>query len=424
MTNRLIKYRNSIKVILLLGILSILLLGCSSKEEAASTGESNIPEKIVPVEVMSAKLGQVSNYVAVTGETAAIKTAQVTPQAQGEVEVVYVEVGDRVKKGAKLLQLDQDTALIQLKQAEAGVKAAQANLTKLLKGAKEEEIDSLEAQLKQAKSTYEQAKNAYDRQQKLFEESIISKQTLEQAEGQYIASESGYKSAQLTLKLAKEGATAEEINALEAQLAQAKAGLESAKLVLSKTTVLAPIDGIISRVDVSEGEVVGMQAVVGITNIDRIKVMTYVSQSIVNKLREDQEVQVKLDAINRSFIGQIKSISPVADKQKKSFPVEIIIDNSDNLIKDGMYAEVILDTDSAAEEVVISEGDILDDDNGDYVYIVEDAKVVRRNIKVGLTNGKEAVILSGLKVGDQIITSGQDQVNEGTNVEVINRGDK
>ena len=140
MNDRLSKYKRSMKLVLLAGMVSILLLGCSAKEEVAPTGESNIPEKTVPVEVVSAKLGQVSNYVAVTGETAAIKTAQVTPQAQGEVEAVYVEVGDRVKKGAKLLQLDQDAALIQLKQAEASVKAAQANLTKLLKGAKEEEL--------------------------------------------------------------------------------------------------------------------------------------------------------------------------------------------------------------------------------------------------------------------------------------------
>ncbi|PRX18512.1 RND family efflux transporter MFP subunit [Orenia metallireducens] len=424
MNDRLSKYKRSMKLVLLAGMVSILLLGCSAKEEVAPTGESNIPEKTVPVEVVSAKLGQVSNYVAVTGETAAIKTAQVTPQAQGEVEAVYVEVGDRVKKGAKLLQLDQDAALIQLKQAEASVKAAQANLTKLLKGAKEEEIASLEAQLKQAKSAYEQAKSAYTRQQKLFEESIISKQTLEQAESQYIASESGYKSAQLSLKLAKEGATAEEIKALEAQVAQAKAGLESAKLVLSKTTVVAPIEGIVSRVDVSEGEVASMQSVIGITNIDRIKVMTYVSQSVVNKLRITQEVKVELEAIKQSFTGQIKSISPVADQQKKSFPVEIIIENPNNTLKSGMYTEVILDTDTVSGAVVISEDDILNDQAGDYIYVAEDGKAVRRDVEVGLTNGKEAVILRGVEVGDKIIVSGQDQVKQGTNVEVVNRGDK
>jgi multidrug efflux pump subunit AcrA (membrane-fusion protein) len=430
MRKQLFEYRRVISIMILIGILGILSIGCSNPQQATVSAESTPinkqgSEKVLSVRVSQAQKGSLANYITLAGEVKADRSVNILPKTSEEVKKVYVEVGDRVKQGDKLVALDNSSALIQVEQAKASLQIAQANLEETLNGAKEEEILQLEAELASAKAAYQQAQKNYQRQKDLFEQRVVSSQTLEEAENDYITAKSQYQSAKYSLKLTKDGATQEEIKALKGAVTQGEASLKAAKLDLSNTLITAPIDGIVSSVDIEKGEVVFTNSeIMTISNIDTVKLITYISQSNINKIKIGEEVQVDFKVLQKSFIGEIKNISPVADSTKKSYPVEISINNQNNIIKAGMYAKVTLQTDQVKEAIIIPQNAVLTEDNGNkYVYIVENDIAIKSNVKIALSTKSEVAILEGLKIGNQVVITGVDNLTEGSKVKIVTRGD-
>ncbi len=399
---------------------SASLVACS--QEATETKQEEI-EKL-PIEVIKATTSDMVSYSNIVGEAQAIQSVSITPQLQGEVTEIYVNIGDRLKAEDKLFSLDTATLEVQVQQAKAGLQSAEANLAKALKGTRKEQLAQLKAQLEQAKSAYEQAEKAYQRQKKLYEREIISKQQLESIQNQYIAAKSGYEAAAQNLKMAEEGATIEDIQAIKAQVSQARAAFKSAQLRLEKAEVTTPISGILASINIEAGEMAGMQPVAAVVNLDQVKVVAYISETNVNKIQAGEEVTVNFNALEKEFRGRIKSISPVMDARKKAFPVEVVVDNQDHLIKAGMYAEINFITNQIKDQIVIPQASVLEEAGEEYVYIFDGKKAVKRRVESGLSNGSRVVIVEGIDLGEEVVIKGQEKLRLNIIVEVVNRGDQ
>ncbi|GAB6136922.1 efflux RND transporter periplasmic adaptor subunit [Halanaerobaculum tunisiense] len=420
------KYKKLVIITLVLGLLLGVFVGCSQNEatsnsqQSSNQSENNKPS--IPVEVAKADTGKISKSITVTGEAKPAKSVNVTPQLQAQVEKVGVEVGDKVKAGNDLLQLDQEDVKVQFEKAEAGLEVAKANLNQILAGTRDDEISQIKAELKRAKANYDQAKKDYHRQQKLFKKDVISEQQLEASESKYISAKSTYKSTKLKLKIAKDGATEEKIQVLKAQVNQAKKNLKTAQVKLDKTEVTAPISGIVTQVDIETGEMAASQPAVSIVDLTPIKLKTFVSEQNINDLEKGQSVEVDFNALDNKLQGKIKKISPKMNQQHSGFLVEITINNSKRLIKAGMYAKATIETESSAGELVIPKQSLLQENNKNYVFIVQNNQAVRKEVTIGLTNSKKVEVLSGINLGDKIITVGSQKVSAGNEVRVVGGG--
>ncbi|AGB41515.1 RND family efflux transporter, MFP subunit [Halobacteroides halobius DSM 5150] len=411
-------------IIVILGLIIGGIIGCS-QNQAQPTTKSQPPkqEQVTPVEVTLANVGKVIKSITVTGQAKPLKKVQITPQLQAKVENVLVEVGDKVKTGSKLLQLNQENFKIQVEQAKARLDVAQANLNKLLAGTREEKIAQLKAQLKQTKVNYKQAKSNYERHKKLFEKEIISQQQLEASKSRYISAKSSYQSTKESLEMAKEGATKEQIAVLKAQINQAKKGMEAAQLRLDKAIVTAPISGTVAKVEIEEGEIATPKPLISLVNLNQVIIETYISEQNITKLNLGQQVAINISALDKNFTGKIMTISPVIDPVKKKYLVKIKINNP-GPIKAGMYAKVKIQTDQSLSRIVIPQQAVMIEDNNRYVYLVKGNRVVKEIVKTGLTAQGKVAILNGINLGEKVITNGLDQVTSGDRVRVINRGDE
>lgn len=416
---------------LLISGMVLFLVTCSrgdgqEVEGVLSQNVGSENDSALSVEIEEAQLGTLSTYINIVGETKPYNKVDLIPRLQEEVEKIKVGVGDIVAKGDILLELNSDDMEIEVEQARASLAAAEANLQEALNGTREEEIIQLKADLSKAKSDLEVAKNNYERYQGLYEEGFISKKSFEQYLNEFIAAKSSYQSVQQALKIAETGSTAEEIKNLQAQVDQAKASLDSAELNLSRTMVKAPIAGVISSLDIEVGEqTTTSSAVLTISQLDKIRIKAYVSQSTVNKLKTGDLVNIYLAAIDKTFGGKIKSISPVADESKKSFPLEIVVENPEQLIKAGMYAEVKLRSSQVVGELVIPQSAIIEEDGNKYLYIVnDDNRAERIKVETGLSSADEIVILSGLTEGERVVVTGAEFLKDGTSVKIVGQGAK
>lgn len=256
-------------------------------------------------------------------------------------------------------------------------------------------------------STREKIENAkvnFERIERLYKEGAVSKQQYEQA---------------------KLSASNTSIEALEAQVNQAKIVLEQARSELEKTIVKSPINGYAADVNVQENEFASSsQPAMRIVNTDKLKVNVGVSEQIINKIYKGQKVDVKVKvATDQILKGTVKAVSPVPDQRTQIYPVEIEIGNADNLIKPGMFAEILFDIEKRDNVLAIPSGAVQEDNGKKYVYVVENGIVKKRDIEIGLDNGNYVEIKSGLKEKDKVVVKGQNYVEDGEKVKVV-RGDK
>ncbi|GAB6098396.1 hypothetical protein JCM16358_02750 [Halanaerocella petrolearia] len=419
--------KNLVIIALILGLVISIVTGCGSKKDKQTSGskKSSVQQsrKPIPVKVKQADIGNITKYITVTGTAKPVKSTEVTPELQEQADKVLIEVGDKIKKGEKLVQLNQEDVQAQVEEAKAALETAKAGLNELLAGTRQEKIDRLEAQLKQTAVTYKQAKKDYERYKKLFKKEVISKQDLETIKNQYISAESNYQAAKEELKMAKNGPTKEQIAAQKAQVKQTKTSLNTAKLNLAKTEITAPIAGVIAEVNIEEGETVSaQQPVVSIIDLNPVEIKTYISEQNINKLDIGQEVSINFSALDKELTGKIKTISPALDTSKKKFPVEIRVDNSSQLIKSGMYATVKLKTDVSSGKIVLSKKSIIQEDGTEYVYIAQNGRAVKKEVTTGLATKEKVVILAGVSLGDQVITEGSEQVTDGYGVTIVGGG--
>ncbi|MBM7624514.1 efflux RND transporter periplasmic adaptor subunit [Sporohalobacter salinus] len=419
-------YKKVIIIGLIIGLILGAVAGCGFKDEQGSKKDrgQNQSNNGIPVETISVQKGKIINYITVTGTAEAVQSAQLTPQLQKTVKKVLVESGDRVHAGEKLIQLDQEDIKAKINEARAGLETAKAGLEELLAGTRGEEINRLKAQVKQAKANYHQAERDYQRYKKLFDKDAISRQQFESAKTKYISAKNNYESLQESLKMAQKGPTKEQIKTQWTKVQQARAQLETAQLNLDKTKITAPFNGLVAEVNTEEGEMVSTQPIVTILNLNSIEIQTYVSEKNINKLDIGQQVEVNFNALDNNLKGRIKNISPALNQKEQGFPVKIKVNNNENLIKSGMYAEIKMKTDQRSGNLVILKQSLLRENGSEYIFGIENNRAVKKKVKTGLTTTTRVEVMSGIKAGEKIITKGAEQVTDGYKVRVIGGGDQ
>jgi len=278
---------------------------------------------------------------------------RVSAEIPGRLLKILVPEGQRVRAGQVIALLDSNDYILQLRQAEAALKLAQARLDLLRKGAREEEIAMAERQAAQAQAALEQARKNFQRIQNLFQQKSVSKQILDQAQATLDIAEAQYETAALRLSLLRKGARREELDAVEAQYEQAKAARDLAQRQANKTKIRAPISGIVTSWVARQGELVAPGfPIATIADLNTLLVKVYLSEVNVARIRLDQAVFVKIDAFpKRKFEGRVAYISPEAEFTPKNiqtreervklvFEVKIEVKNPHGILKAGLPADV------------------------------------------------------------------------------------
>ncbi len=400
-------------------------MGSGQGQGPAAEGEENLSDQeAAAVETAQVLQADFFLYSTVSAESEAFEEVALTPRVQELVTEVLVEVGDKVETGDSLIKMDSRNNEISVIQAEASLKNARANLQQALNGPREEEIAQLEAQLEQAESELKLRRENYERQRKLFEEGYLSQEEIDQANNQFIAAQSSYQSTLKNMEMTKAGATEEEIAKLESQLTQAEAQLKQAKLQKSYTEINSPIKGIVAEVSAQRGELIGNNTAVIISNIDRIKLTAYVSEKNINNIIPGDQVKIKFTALTEEITGKIKNISPRAASNRRSFPVEILVENPDNIIKAGMTAQVSIPIARAENSIILPQNALLEDAAGYYTFVAKNGQAERRNLEISLENEDNAAVSSGLEAGERVITLGKESLSDGSSINIVNRGDK
>lgn len=223
-------------------------------------------------------------------------------------------------------------------------------------------------------------------------------------------------------RLSEENAvTKRDLEQVNIGLKKAKADLITARKALNNTSIKSPIPGYINSDYITVGQLLGGGSpVCEIVNNSKLKLNIRVSEREVYKIKPGQEVTIKLTIFpDKNFTGKIASIAEKADAAMK-FNVEITLSNDvDAHLKSGLYAEAELPV-MNQEQLIISKAGIVGSMESPIVYVAENGRAIKRNLVIGQSNDKQVEVLQGLSAGEKVIVSGQLNLKDGDDVNVIN----
>ncbi len=329
---------------------------CSSDAQSKSPEEEEDERPAVPVEAATVETGEIAAFYTGTASLEAEEEALVVAKTGGIAIEILAEEGQYVEEGQALVKLDDERLTLELSRAEAAL-----------------------AKLRQD----------YERNEELFQKSLISAVEYERVKSDY-----------------------------ETQ----KAARDLAQLEVTYTTVRAPFSGIVSERLIKKGNMVATHApTFRLTDFDPLLAVMHVPERELNKLRKGQRAELRLDALyGEVFTGAIKRISPIVDPTTGTFKVTIEVRNRSRQLKPGMFGRIRIVYDTRTDVLLVPKEAILAEDDESAVYVVRDSMAYRQVVETGYSNDEHMEIISGIDAGDIIITTGQNSLRDSSKVEVIN----
>jgi HlyD family secretion protein len=344
--------------------------------------------------------------VVATGKIEPITKVEIKSKANGIIKRLEVQVGDLVRSGDVLAELDKDNLEARAREARANLDAARAALTVLQAELQKAAIDAASPQVEFARRTL-------DRAQKLAGQSLVSQSDLDSAQSSYDSVENRKLSAEQEVEV-----TRARIGQARANVEQAAAAVERTEEELRNATIRAPIEGTVLTRDVEIGSPVSSILNLGsagtlvftLGNIERVFVRGRVDESDIGRVRLRQPARITVESFkDRVFDGTVTLISPIGAEKDNvtTFQVEVSIANPGRDLRANMTANAEIVLEERPDTLSVPMAAIqYDAERRPYVEKPSAAAPkarVRVPVKLGITTGTRAEIVEGLIEGDRVL---------------------
>jgi membrane fusion protein (multidrug efflux system) len=388
------------------------------------SGTQRVTRAEIPVQVTPVIRKPLTYSLRATGDIAPLMQVDLFPKVSGYLERIDVYIGDIVKQGQVIAQIDATEFLHKVREIEAKVAQAKANLSELEAGSRPEELRQAEEAVRQAQSRFDNAKLQRERIDALFKRQVISKKEADTAEMEYTVAEAQLASSQQNLKLIKEGARQEVREASQAKLKEMEAILEQERTRFKDTKIVAPFRGEISRKYVDAGAFVSPSSpstpLVNLVHTETLKLVANVLEKDVPLLKVGLKAKVRVESYpGRIFEGKVEKINSALDLSTRTLQTEVYIPNSDRSLKPGMFANVEVVLLEKPQTLVIPREAILGEGSEMSVFVAEGKQAVRKPITIGYEQDRMVEVLRGLNEADQVVIKGQQLIKDGSTIRVI-----
>ena len=382
-----------------------ILLGLAVAAGAAYYFFSSNSKQEITYLTESVTRGNVEKTVVASGSVESVNEVDVGAQVSGKITKLYVKLGQEIKKGEMIADIDSTTQINTLNTKKAA-------------------LVSYQAQLKAKKTAYDVALSSYNRLSKLYTQKATSLDSVNTAKS--------------TLDNAKA-----EMEAIEANIKQAEIEVNTAETNVGYTKITAPMDGTVISVPVSEGQTVNANqttpTIVTIADLSKMKIKPEISEGDITKVKAGQEVSFTILSDSQTvYHSVIDSVDPAntttSDSSSTSslssssssttsaiyYYANVLIDNPDRTLRIGMTTENNIKIANAKDVLLVSNMAIQKRDGKSFVNVLNDKNQPEpREVETGVQNDFKTEIKSGLNEGEKVIVS---QVANGEKVGSMPRG--
>ena len=364
---------------------------------AAESKEAGSSLPLVNVSKVTRAAGR-SNLV-LPGNIQAVTEAPILARATGYIKKRYVDIGDRVKSGQVVADIEAPELDQQILQARAVIEQAKSS------------VQQANAAIQQARANENLAKVTAGRMSNLLGRGVISKQDNDTAQAQYAAQQANVQ--------ALEQASA----AARSNVAAAEANLSRLNQLKTYQTVRAPFDGVITLRNVDTGALVneGSTLLFRIAQTGMLRIYVNLPQSEADSIKPGQRADISIaELIGKKFTGVVTRTSNALDPSTRTLLTEVQVPNAGGMLMPGMYANVDLIVPRKDPPLLIPGDTLVVRADGPQVAVVlPDATVHFTRITLGRDFGDRLEVLSGLELDQQLAVNPSDVVREGAKVKPV-----
>jgi len=402
------------------------MIGAIFGARALLAGRGAILVKVEPV-----RRGYVEATVtAVSSGTVEAKVDSIiSSEFMGSVMKINFDEGDAVQEGDLVVELDTRELDAQVKVAEANLAAGQARLEQARVAADIQDTIA-ETELAQAEAQLRNAEEEFDRAESLLEEGVVAKSFHDQARlARDVARERfvAAKKNELQKRIRHE-----EIKSAEANVEQLKSSLEYMKAQLAKAKVTAPFRGVIAEILVEIGESMASGSagtlmmrtpLFRLVNMDTMTVRAPIDEVDSDAVKLGMDARVTLEPFpDKELRSEVTFIAPVVKttlEQNRTVDIEVELKEGLAVCRPGMSADVTVVLSSKDNVLYVPTDAVMSKPDGDFVYTMNDGRVVSRRVELGLSNWDTSEVISGINQAEPVIVSLDVRgLKEGARVEV------
>jgi RND family efflux transporter MFP subunit len=375
------------------------LTGCRDSKGNSDAVAATIPS----ARVAAAERGDISRVLTLAGQFQPYQVVDVHPKVSGYMARINVDIGDVVHQGQTLAVLQVPELKAQLQAATFATEQSKEEITRA-----QHEIDRAEATYTALHAESERLKQAA-----AARPGLIAQQELDNAQSQDLSAQAQVDAAKAAMAAAKR------------HMGAATADQQSIEALENYTNVIAPIAGVVIWRYADTGALIqggtnsNDQAlpIVRLSQSSLLRLRVPVPEDAVQYVHAGDQLQVRVDAINRSFSGKIVRFTRNVNFETRTMETEIDVDNKDLSIAPGMYANTLLQLEDRKNVVTIPVEALVLGDRQQTVYALDGSNRIHiRSVQVGLEGQKLAEVASGLSPGDRVVLGGQENYHEGEQV--------
>lgn len=348
-------------LILLVTLIAFPLISCKKEKKVEK-------ENLVNVRVQAVVTKQVRPYIETTGTLKADEEVTISSEVDGIIKKIYVDEGSTVGAGTLLAEINQVDYVLDERRSDAALKQARANLANV--------------------------KAEFQRKESLFKEELVTRQQFDDISTRVILA--------------------------EADLARAKAYLDTSRERLSRTKIYSPLQGMVKEKRVSAGDYLRTGSpLFQLIKVDPLKLLFTIGEKEIASLKTGQEVDFTVDSFpDKKFKGKVNLLYPNVEERTRTMQAEAIVPNADRLLKPGLFVRATIHTEAPREVVVAPLTALMYDNSTISLFVVEGNIAHARTVKTGGKYGEDVEIIEGLKDKEQVVVVGQNNLSEGVKVNV------
>jgi RND family efflux transporter MFP subunit len=375
------------------------LIACNSSEKNATSGDAQAPA----ASVVQVRRGSISHVLSLAGQFQPYQVVDVHAKVSGYIRHIYVDIGDKVRAGQTLAILEVPELDAQLKGTVSAFKRSQDEIVRA-----KHEVARAESDHTALHADYVRLKQASAAQP-----GLIAQQELDDAQSKDLSSEAQIDAAKAALSAATQGADV------------ADADRQRVQDLNDYTHVTAPLNGVViwryadtgALIQAGTASDVQSLPIVKLSQSDLLRLRVPVPENAVPYVHVGQSMQVRVDALNRSFTGMVVRFTHNVSLDTRTMETEIDVPNRDLSLTPGMYANTELQLEHKSDVLTIPVTALIQDE-GRQIVLALDAqnRVERRTVETGLQGSELVEVVSGLHEGDRVIDGGQSKYQVGEKV--------
>jgi len=375
-----------------------------SSSEADVPGSAGSDSTAVPAAVVQAERHTISNTLTISGEFKPFQDVDVHAKVAGYIKKIYVDVGDHVKDGQMLAELEVPELAAQVSGTDAAVRKSR------------EEIRRAQSDIERAQSVHSAAHSAYTRLKQAADSraGLVAQQELDDSQAKDL--ETG----------AQVASTQAELSAAQQQLQVAEANQRQYLALSSYSHIVAPFAGVVTARYADTGALVAAgtssttQAapVVRLAQISRLRLVLPIPESLAGQIHLGDPVKVRVEALNQDIEGKVSRFSDSLDLQTRTMATEIDFQNRDGRLIPGMYAETRLSLHEKPNSLTVPLEAVTRSGEDATVLVVNAQNILEeRHVKLGLEDNTRVEVLSGLSDQDRVVIGHRSEFRNGQKIQ-------